>query len=118
MSFRHIRWAEMESEQLKPGLTRQFTQGEQVTVGRVFLKKGTVVHEHQHVNEQVSLVLEGALEFRFGNATTVLRPGETLLIPPNLPHEATALEDTWNLDVFYPVRADWISGDDAYIRKT
>ena len=45
-----------------------------------------------------------------------VRAGEVLVIPANVPHEATALEDTYDLDVFSPPREDWIKGQDAYLR--
>src|SRR3954467_2843809 len=114
-SYRHIRWAEIETEELKPGLTREMAHTDQVTTARVFLAKGVLVPEHSHPNEQVTIILEGALQFRFGTETLVVRPGEVLLIPPGLPHEAVALEDTWDLDVFYPVRQDWVSKTDSYL---
>lgn len=116
MSFRHLRWDEMETEQLKPGLTRAMAHTGQVTVARVFLAKGALVPEHSHPNEQVTVILGGALQFRFGEEIIVVRPGEVLLIPAHLPHEAIALEDTWDLDVFNPVREDWVNKTDAYLR--
>jgi quercetin dioxygenase-like cupin family protein len=45
-----------------------------------------------------------------------VRAGEVLCIPPDVPHEALALEDTVDLDVFNPPRRDWIEGTDAYLR--
>ena len=46
-----------------------------------------------------------------------LRAGEILCIPPNVPHEVIALEDSVALDIFNPPRQDWIDGDDAYLRS-
>jgi quercetin dioxygenase-like cupin family protein len=43
--------------------------------------------------------------------------GEVLIIPSHMPHKAEALEDTVDLDIFTPPRADWIAGTDAYLRK-
>jgi hypothetical protein len=34
-----------------------------------------------------------------------------------MPHEAVALEDTVDLDIFNPPRQDWIDGSDAYLRQ-
>ena len=42
--------------------------------------------------------------------------GEVLCIPPNMPHRAEAIEDTLDLDIFVPPRADWLAGSDAYLR--
>ena len=47
----------------------------------------------------------------------MVRPGEVLTIPPNMPHKAEALEDTVAIDVFNPPRADWMNKTDSYLRK-
>ncbi len=85
-------------------------------LARVLLKKGCVVPEHSHPNEQITYILEGALKFWIGGEIIVVNAGEVLTIPPNLPHKAEALADTVDLDVFHPPRADWMSGSDAYLR--
>ena len=85
-------------------------------IARVLLKKGCVVPMHSHVNEQVTYILEGALTFRIDGREIVVGPGEVLTIPSNMPHEAEAMVDTVDLDVFNPPRADWINKDDSYLR--
>ncbi len=121
----HTAWSEVPVESMNPLLGRQFVTGTHVMVARIALAKGAHVPLHSHHNEQVSVLLSGILQFTFhegedpANPTireVILRPDETLVIPPNLPHEAHALEDTINLDIFSPPRQDWISGDDAYLR--
>jgi quercetin dioxygenase-like cupin family protein len=72
---------------------------------------------HSHVNEQITYILEGALKFGIDGDEIVVRAGEVLCIPPNMPHEAFALEDTVDLDIFTPPRADWINKTDAYLRE-
>jgi quercetin dioxygenase-like cupin family protein len=47
----------------------------------------------------------------------LVKAGEVLRIPANLPHSAEAVEDTVGTDLFSPPRQDWISGDDAYLRR-
>jgi quercetin dioxygenase-like cupin family protein len=86
-------------------------------LARVLLKKGCVVPLHSHVNEQLSYILEGALKFWIDEKEIVVRSGEVLTIPPNMPHKAEALEDTVDLDIFHPPRADWLSKNDSYLRK-
>jgi quercetin dioxygenase-like cupin family protein len=87
-------------------------------LARIFLRRGAVVPRHSHRNEQITYVLEGALEFTLDDGEVmVVRAGELLVIPPDVPHQAVALEDTLDLDVFAPPRADWIAGTDAYLRK-
>lgn len=114
--LKHIRWSDIELENLNPLLQRQFVVGEGVMLARVLLKKGCLVPMHSHVNEQVTYILEGALRFQIDGRQIDVRAGEVLCIPPSMPHEALALEDTVDLDVFYPPRADWISKNDAYLR--
>lgn len=90
-------------------------------MAQVFLDAGAIVPKHSHVNEQLTYILEGALRFRLGEALdreVIVRAGEVLHIPANLPHEAEALEDTLDLDVFHPPRADWLDGTDSYFRAT
>jgi quercetin dioxygenase-like cupin family protein len=113
----HTRWNDIEVEQLSPVIGRQFIVGSGMMIARVLLSKGAVVPMHQHHNEQITYILEGALEFTVGGSQVVVRAGEVLCIPPNVPHEARALEDTVDLDVFNPPRQDWINRDDAYLRR-
>ena len=113
--YKYLSWDSVELEDLNPLLKRQFMVGENVMIARVLLKKGCVVPLHNHRNEQVTYILEGALKFRHGEQI-VVRAGEVLCIPPNVPHEAVALEDTVDLDIFTPPREDWIAKTDAYLR--
>jgi len=115
--LKHVRWNEVELEELNPLLGRQCVVGDNVMLARVLLKKGCVVPLHSHVNEQVSYILEGALKFLIDGKEIVVRPGEMLCIPGNVPHEAIALEDTVDLDIFNPPRQDWINKTDQYLRK-
>jgi len=85
-------------------------------VARVFIKKGGHVPLHHHHNEQFTYILEGALKFAIDGKEIVVRAGEVLSIPSNVPHEAWGLEDTLDLDVFTPPRADWLAKTDDYLR--
>jgi unsaturated pyranuronate lyase len=115
------RWDDMPRETLNPGLKRRLISGDQVMVAHVYLDKGTEVPRHHHHNEQITYILEGALEFHFGaedEETHTVKAGEAVVIPSNLPHRAVALEDTLDVDVFSPPRQDWLDGTDAYLRST
>jgi quercetin dioxygenase-like cupin family protein len=116
----HIPWSNVPTTQLNPLLTRQFVAGSQSMIARLELKKGCFVPSHKHHNEQISYITQGALLFELGEAGAtvekIVREGEILVIPGNLPHSARALEDTINFDFFAPPRQDWIDGDDAYMR--
>ena len=117
-ALKYQSFAKIPVEKLNPLLDRQFVYGEQGMLARLILRKGCVVPEHSHANEQITYVLEGALRFALGDGQViVVRSGEVLVIPPHLSHRVDALEDTLDLDVFTPPRADWIAGTDAYLRK-
>ena len=115
--LKYFKWKDVELEQLNPLLQRQLVVGEKAMLARVLLKKGSHVPMHSHENEQLTYILEGALKFNVDNREIVVAAGEVLCIPPNMPHEAVALEDTVDLDIFYPPRQDWLSKTDGYLRS-
>ena len=115
--LKYIPWNKVELENLNPLLQRQFVVGQDIMLARVLLKKGSVVPRHSHINEQVTYILEGALKFFIDDKEIIVKAGEVLCIPPNMPHEAVALEDTVDLDVFNPPRKDWIEKTDEYLRS-
>jgi quercetin dioxygenase-like cupin family protein len=117
MELKYVPWNTVELEELNPLLQRQLVVGQDIMLARVLLKKGCVVPEHSHPNEQLTYILEGALKFWVDGKEIVVRSGETLAIPRNMPHKAEALEDTVDLDVFNPPRADWINKTDQYLRN-
>src|SRR5712671_7104207 len=107
--LRHVPWSSVEVEALNPLLGRHFVVGQNVMLARVLLKKGCVVPEHSHHNEQITYILAGALKFGIDGKEIIVNAGEVLTIPPNMPHWAEALADTVDLDIFNPPRADWIN---------
>ncbi len=113
---RHHRWADIPPEPMNPLVTRQYVVGTNTMLARIVLKKGAHVPLHQHFHEQISHVVEGALSFLVDGEEVAVRAGDILCIPPHVPHEVTALEDSVALDIFNPPRQDWIDGDDAYLR--
>jgi len=116
LELQYIPWNAVELEDLNPLLQRQFLVGQEMMLARVLLKKGCIVPEHSHHNEQITYVLEGALKFWIDGKVIVVNSGEVLTITPHMPHKAEALADTVDLDVFSPPRADWINKTDAYLR--
>jgi quercetin dioxygenase-like cupin family protein len=112
----HHRWSDIEPEQLNPLVTRQYVVGTRTMLARLVLKKGAHVPLHHHFHEQMSHVVEGALKFIVDGEEVQVRAGEILCLPPHVPHEVVALEDSVALDIFNPPRQDWIDGDDAYLR--
>src|SRR5229473_984341 len=107
--LKYIPWKTVERETLNPLIDREMLVGEKVMLARVPL--------HQHHNEQVTYILEGALRFAIDGKEIIVRAGEVLCIPPHMPHEAWAVEDTVDLDIFDPPREDWLNKTDAYLRQ-
>jgi quercetin dioxygenase-like cupin family protein len=117
---RFVRWSDLPAEPMKGTITRKFVSTDRLMIAHVMLKKGDVVPRHAHENEQITYILSGALQLWIGandEQTEVVRAGELLVIPSNVPHRALALEDTLDVDVFNPPRQDWLQGTDAYLRR-
>jgi len=115
--LKYIPWSEVEREKLNDLIDREMVVGEKVMLARVYLKRGAHVPKHSHHNEQVTYILEGALKFAIDGKEIVVHAGEVLCIPSNMPHEAWAVEDTLDLDVFTPPREDWLNKSDDYLRR-
>jgi quercetin dioxygenase-like cupin family protein len=109
-------WDKMEKEVLSETIARKIISGDKAMVAQLFLAKGAVVPEHVHESEQISCVLEGALKFELEGKEVVVGKGQVLRIPSNVPHRAVALEDTFGMDVFSPIRHDWLNKQDSYLR--
>ena len=115
----HYRWDDLPTEPLRGTISRRVITGERMMIAHVYLKKGDEVPRHSHENEQITYVLQGALQFWFGDNDAeqlTVRSGEVIVIRSMLPHRAFALEDTLDVDVFCPPRQDWLAGTDAYLR--
>ena len=117
----HYRWDDMPKEALKPDLERRLISTERMMLAHVYLEKGCVVPKHEHENEQLTYILEGAMRFWFGedgSEVVDVAAGGVLHIPSYVPHRAEALETTLDVDIFCPPRTDWLDGSDAYLRTT
>ena len=113
----HHRWVDIPSEQINESIARRFITGDSVTIGRFELKQGGVVPSHSHANEQLSIVLSGVLRFTIEGVETVVKTGEVMQIPGNAAHEVEVIEDALVVDVFSPVRQDWIDKTDNYFKR-
>jgi quercetin dioxygenase-like cupin family protein len=114
----HFRWDDMEKETVSTTIKRRIVTGERAMLAHIYLDKGARVPMHSHHNEQLTYLLEGVLKFWIGEEREeiILRAGEVLHIPSDVPHEAEALEDCLDVDVFSPPREDWLNGTDDYLR--
>jgi len=114
------KWDEVPLEKVNDMLDRKLITGERMMLAHVYLKKGCIVPKHSHENEQLTYILEGALHFKLGEdqkEEVTVSAGQVLHIPSNLPHEAEALVDTLDVDVFSPPRQDWLEKTDSYLRR-
>jgi quercetin dioxygenase-like cupin family protein len=113
-------WDHVPRETVSAQLDRRLITGDRMMLAHVYLKKGCIVPKHSHENEQLTYILEGVLKFWIGedeSQEVLVRAGEVLHIPSNVPHKAEALEDTLDVDIFDPPRQDWLNKTDAYLRK-
>jgi quercetin dioxygenase-like cupin family protein len=118
---RHFRWTDLKEERVTDVISRRLITGDRMMLAHVYLKKDALVPQHSHHNEQLTYILSGALRFWIGadRAQEIdVRAGEVLHIPSNVPHEARALEDTLDVDIFDPPRQDWLDGTDSYFHRT
>jgi quercetin dioxygenase-like cupin family protein len=106
-------------EKISDKITRQYVMGSNSMLVKWTLKKGAVISLHFHANEQVTWITQGSVKVSSQGKEFIVKAGGVLIIPPYVPHEFYALEDTIDIDFFTPVRADWLSGETpAYIQKT
>ncbi len=106
------RWDEIALDKITEMISQKIIAGEREMLAQIYLKRGALVPIHTHESEQMTYILQGALRFLVDGEEVVVREGEVLHIPSGIPHQAEALEDTLELDVFSPVRAEWVDAAD------
>jgi quercetin dioxygenase-like cupin family protein len=102
------RWDEIALDKITEMISQKIIAGEREMLAQIYLKRGALVPMHAHESEQMTYILQGALRCLVGGEEILVREGEVLHIPSGTPHQAEALEDTFELDVFSPVREDWV----------
>lgn len=115
-----VNWESVPSEEVNRGMSRKIVWGEKLMVSRIKFDDGFLVPQHSHVHEQVTQVLSGTIRFWFGeNKEQVmdLHPGDVVVIPSNLPHEALMIGEVEEIDTWAPPRQDWLDKTDDYLRK-
>lgn len=110
------RWDDVPRQEMAPGIQRRFLTTDRMTVARFALARGGVVPAHSHDHEQVSYVVSGALRFRIAGQEILVRAGEVLQIPSWAEHSVEVVEDAEVIDMFAPVRQDWVDGTDTYFK--
>jgi quercetin dioxygenase-like cupin family protein len=119
-AVRHFVWDDMPWEKVTDKLKRRLVTGDDMMLAQVWLDKGMIVPKHSHHNEQLTYIVSGALHFWIGedgSHEVTVKAGEVLHIPSHVPHKAEALEDTLDVDIFSPPRADWLEGTDTYFHE-
>lgn len=102
------RWDEIALEKVTEMISRKIISGAHEMIAQIYLKKGAIVPMHEHDSEQMTYVLSGALRLLVGGEEVIVREGEVLHIASGVPHQAEALDDTFEMDVFSPIRQDWV----------
>ena len=113
-TIQHLNWDTQDWEQVNPYMKRKMVSGGKTTIAQIALKDGFVVPMHSHINEQITQVISGKMRFVFGDEDgneIVVGPGDVLVIPANLPHEAHVIGDVFETDTWAPRREDWINQD-------
>jgi len=113
-------WDQTQTEQVNPSMSRKIITGEKLMIAKMKFKDGFLVPLHHHINEQVTQVVSGRMRFWFGdNKEQVmdLLPGDVVVIPSNLPHEALMMGDVEEIDTWSPPRQDWLDKTDDYLRR-
>jgi quercetin dioxygenase-like cupin family protein len=116
-SIRHHRWSQVPAEAITPAIDRRFITAERVTLANFQLKAGGVVPRHAHEQEQLTYVVSGALKFVVDGDALVASGGDVVQIPSGVEHEVQVLEDSAVIDVFAPIRQDWIDKTDTYFGR-
>jgi quercetin dioxygenase-like cupin family protein len=104
-------------ERLSPGLQRQYLSSANATLVKWTANSGAVVPLHHHASEQITWITKGRAEVYSQGRRFIVKAGDVLIIPPNVPHEFVFLEDTIDIDIFAPGRQDWIDGTVTYYAK-
>ena len=107
--------SEITAKEIFPGVKIRAPHGENLMLSIVDFDPDAQVPLHSHPHEQGGVLLEGRMELQIGSESRVLEPGEFYLIPPNIPHRATAVGGSARaLDIFSPIREDyaamWVNG--------
>jgi quercetin dioxygenase-like cupin family protein len=71
--------------------------------------RGAIGYVHKHPHRQVSFVEQGSFEVQIAQVKTILRKGDSFIVPPGVEHGVVALEDGDLLDVFTPAREDFLA---------
>jgi quercetin dioxygenase-like cupin family protein len=107
------RWDEISLQKITEMMSQKIVAGEREMLAQIYVKRGALIPLHSHESEQMTYILQGAMKFVVAGEEITVREGEVLHIAPWTPHQAEALDDTFELDVFSPIRPDWVDMPDV-----
>jgi len=103
-------WKTIEKKSFNITGERQVFSGENVMLVQNTLKPGFPQFRHSHPNEQILCILEGKCKVTIGDESAEMGAGDMVRIASNVEHDLEVIGDETviNLDVFYPVREDYL----------
>ena len=120
MLLKKLNWEEVPTEQVTEKMQRKIIYGDKLMIAKMKFKDGFLVPLHDHVNEQITQVISGTIRLWFGankEQHMDLGPGDSVVIPSHVPHEALMIGDVEEIDTWSPIREDWLDGTDKYLKK-
>jgi quercetin dioxygenase-like cupin family protein len=102
--------ATLPEERISDKISRKIAAGDQEMMVWWSMKAGAHAAAHKHPHEQIAYMLKGKMEFRLGGERRTCGPGDVVVIPGGVEHEAFFPEDTEVIDVFAPPREDFLAG--------
>ena len=92
-----------------PGIQlKTLVSGEKTLLSEFRLKAGSLLPSHSHVHEQTGYLVAGRIRLTIGGETFDVEPGDSWCIHGHTPHHAEILEDSVAIEVFSPVRDDYL----------
>lgn len=107
MSPIYQKFEQTDEREIIPGFFARLIHTDQQTLSLVRTTTGSILPLHQHIHEQISMVMEGQFEMTVNGQTQICRPGDVVIIASNTPHSGKALTDCLILDTFTPAREDY-----------
>jgi len=87
---------------------KSLTYGEKTHMCEFILDAGSAIPDHSHPHEQTGYLVSGRIEFLMEGKTFEAEPGDSWSIPGNMPHSANVIEDSVIVEVFSPVREEYL----------
>lgn len=101
--------AKKQANQVVPGVRRKtLAVGQKGLMSKFYLDAGSTLPKHQHPHEQIGYLVSGALVLHVGMESCKMMPGDSWAVPGGVEHWAEVLETAEAIEVFVPVREDYL----------